>query len=171
LYVEMSPFFFFMDLGLNSGLCDCKAGTLPLEPHLQSIFLWLFWRWGLTNYLHGLASNLSLAQPPKCLGLQVWATGGQQHVPFNKYEIFTWTLQLNTFTFTLLFGHHLPFGRQIFTKWRAKKIFSRSHNILNTIDNKTGLIESFSLSTELHNMHIGIKNICLEISLDLKKYY
>jgi hypothetical protein len=31
---------------LNSGLHACKAGTLPLEPHLQSILLWLFWRWG-----------------------------------------------------------------------------------------------------------------------------
>jgi hypothetical protein len=31
---------------LNSGLCTCKAGALLLEPHLQSIFLWLFWRWG-----------------------------------------------------------------------------------------------------------------------------
>jgi hypothetical protein len=25
------------------------------EPHPQSIFLWLFWRWGLVNYLPGLA--------------------------------------------------------------------------------------------------------------------
>jgi hypothetical protein len=22
-----------------------------LEPHLQSILFWLFWRWGLANYL------------------------------------------------------------------------------------------------------------------------
>jgi hypothetical protein len=22
----------------------CKAGTLPIEPQLQPIFLWLFWR-------------------------------------------------------------------------------------------------------------------------------
>jgi hypothetical protein len=35
----------------------CKADTLLLEPHLQSILLWLFWRWGLTNYLPGLALN------------------------------------------------------------------------------------------------------------------
>jgi hypothetical protein len=32
-----------------------KAGTLQLEPHLQSFLLWLFWRWGLSNYLPGLA--------------------------------------------------------------------------------------------------------------------
>jgi hypothetical protein len=36
------------------------ASTLPLEPHLQSILLWLFWRWGLENYLHGLALNHDL---------------------------------------------------------------------------------------------------------------
>jgi hypothetical protein len=36
----------------------CKAGALPLKPHLQSIFLWLFWRWGLVYYLPGLTSNL-----------------------------------------------------------------------------------------------------------------
>jgi hypothetical protein len=39
------------DQGLNSGLCTCKAGTVLLEPHLQPISFWLFWRWGLANYL------------------------------------------------------------------------------------------------------------------------
>jgi hypothetical protein len=29
-------FWFFILVGLNSGLHACKAGTLPLEPHLQS---------------------------------------------------------------------------------------------------------------------------------------
>jgi hypothetical protein len=28
-----------------------------LEPHLQSILLLLFWRWGLINYLPRLVSN------------------------------------------------------------------------------------------------------------------
>jgi hypothetical protein len=37
--------------GLNSGFCACKAGTLPLEPHLQSILPWLFWKWNLANHL------------------------------------------------------------------------------------------------------------------------
>jgi hypothetical protein len=46
------------DWDLNSGLHTCKAGTLLLKPHLQSILLWLFWRWGLAIYLHGLALNL-----------------------------------------------------------------------------------------------------------------
>jgi hypothetical protein len=44
---------------LNSGLHICKAGALLLEPLHQSILLWLFWRWGLANYLPRLASNLN----------------------------------------------------------------------------------------------------------------
>jgi hypothetical protein len=40
-------FFFGGTWGLNSGLHaykagTCKAGTLLLEPHLQSILVWLF---------------------------------------------------------------------------------------------------------------------------------
>jgi hypothetical protein len=49
-----SPFWAFFNVplpqwnwDLNSGLCICKAGTLLLEPHLQSILLWWFWRWDL----------------------------------------------------------------------------------------------------------------------------
>jgi hypothetical protein len=34
-----------------------KAGALLLEPHLQSILLWLFLSWGLENYLPALAWN------------------------------------------------------------------------------------------------------------------
>jgi hypothetical protein len=58
-YYLRSIRFFFLDetRGLNSGLHTCKAGTLPLEPHLQSMLLWLFWRQGLMNYLPGLAWN------------------------------------------------------------------------------------------------------------------
>jgi hypothetical protein len=37
---------FSVVLGLNTGLCICKAGALLLEPYLQSILLWLYWRWG-----------------------------------------------------------------------------------------------------------------------------
>jgi hypothetical protein len=50
------------DWHLNLGLRICKAGVLPLEPHLQSILLWLFWRWGSCCLL-GLASNLHLLDP------------------------------------------------------------------------------------------------------------
>jgi hypothetical protein len=38
--------FFWWGWSLNSGLCTYKAGTLLLEAYLQSILLWLFWRWG-----------------------------------------------------------------------------------------------------------------------------
>jgi hypothetical protein len=56
---HLIPLFFFLGggWGLNSGLCACKVGTLPLEPQLQSILLCLFWRWGLSNYLPGVAMN------------------------------------------------------------------------------------------------------------------
>jgi hypothetical protein len=47
--------FEFKTLCLQTG--TCKAGNALLEPYLQSIFLCLFWRWDLINYLPGLASN------------------------------------------------------------------------------------------------------------------
>jgi Trk-type K+ transport system membrane component len=34
--------------------------VLSTEPHLQFILLWLFWRWGLMNYLLGLTLNFDL---------------------------------------------------------------------------------------------------------------
>jgi hypothetical protein len=43
-------FSFWWYWGLNAEFCACKTGTLPFEPHLQSILLWLFWRRGLMNY-------------------------------------------------------------------------------------------------------------------------
>jgi hypothetical protein len=43
-----------------------QSGTLPLEPHEQSIFILLFWRWGFENYLPGLALN----RDPPDLSLQ-----------------------------------------------------------------------------------------------------
>jgi hypothetical protein len=45
--IKSTGSFFFW--GYKSELCICKTGTLPLEPHLQSIFLCLFWRWGLAH--------------------------------------------------------------------------------------------------------------------------
>jgi hypothetical protein len=55
---EMKCHFFFPPPWECWGLNFRASGTLLLEPHLQSIFLWLFWRYGLKNYLPGLASNL-----------------------------------------------------------------------------------------------------------------
>jgi hypothetical protein len=62
-------FFFFLwwvgwDWSLHSGLCTCKASAVPLDshPHLQSILLWLFWRWGCSNYLSQLILPISAFQ-------------------------------------------------------------------------------------------------------------
>jgi hypothetical protein len=58
--------FFHETGGLNSGLCTCKAGTLPLEPRLHSILLWLFWTWGSHELFSqaGLQSQSSWFQSP-----------------------------------------------------------------------------------------------------------
>jgi hypothetical protein len=49
-------FFFFGKTGIwTQGFALAKR---MLYPHLQSILLWLFWRWGLSNYLPGLSLNL-----------------------------------------------------------------------------------------------------------------
>jgi hypothetical protein len=50
---------FWCNWSLNLGLHTCKADALLLEPYFQSILLWLFWRWGLVNYLP-MASNHDL---------------------------------------------------------------------------------------------------------------
>jgi hypothetical protein len=69
-------FFFRQDWGLNLGLqackaCASKAGTLPLDSHLQSVLLCLFWRWGFLNYFPGLAQTpqSSQSQPLNYIGL------------------------------------------------------------------------------------------------------
>jgi hypothetical protein len=53
-------FYSWQHWGLNSGLCPCKAGAVPVESHLQSMLVWLFWRWSLWNYLPRLVSNSDL---------------------------------------------------------------------------------------------------------------
>jgi hypothetical protein len=35
-------FIYLFIFGGNSGLHTCKTGALPLEPHFQSILLWIF---------------------------------------------------------------------------------------------------------------------------------
>jgi hypothetical protein len=59
--------YFFCETGFWAWLHACKAGFLPLEPHLQSILLWLFWRWGLVKYLPriGFEPRSSQSQSPK----------------------------------------------------------------------------------------------------------
>jgi hypothetical protein len=56
----MSDFFFFWG---GMGVWTCKAGALLLEPHLQSILFWLFWRWGSWEFVQ---AGLEL-QPPSLI--------------------------------------------------------------------------------------------------------
>jgi hypothetical protein len=67
LFVGLSLFL----VGLRFELRALHLQNRPLEPHLQSILLWLFWRWDLVNYLPWLALNCNppnLSLPSK-LGL------------------------------------------------------------------------------------------------------
>jgi hypothetical protein len=65
------PFFCVWDWGLNSGLHACTAGAVLLEPHLQSILFWSFWRWGFHELFAwaGLKPRSSQFQPPKDQGM------------------------------------------------------------------------------------------------------
>jgi hypothetical protein len=38
-------FFFFVGLVFELRFYSCKAESILLKPRLQSILLWLFWRW------------------------------------------------------------------------------------------------------------------------------
>jgi hypothetical protein len=64
--------------------CIHKAGSLPLDPHLQSILLYLLWRWSLTNYLPGLAPNHN---PPD---LSLLNSSGYRHEPLAP-STFIWS--------------------------------------------------------------------------------
>jgi hypothetical protein len=77
---------------LNSGLCTCKAGALPLEPLLQSILLWLFWRWNLESYLPGLALN----PDPSHLGLPRITGMSQWHPATEAFQAFFWPFSFQT---------------------------------------------------------------------------
>jgi hypothetical protein len=46
-----------LSLFLSLSRWDFTLAKQTLEPHLQSILLRLFWRWGLMNYLPGLVSS------------------------------------------------------------------------------------------------------------------
>jgi hypothetical protein len=56
---------FLVGLDLNLGLCTCKTGTLPLELHLQFLFVCLFvLKQGLVTY-----SRLTSNSQSSCLCL------------------------------------------------------------------------------------------------------
>jgi hypothetical protein len=48
---------FFSGLGFELRASYLQSTHSTTWPHLQSILLWLFWRWDLVNYLPRLASN------------------------------------------------------------------------------------------------------------------
>jgi hypothetical protein len=77
--------------------------------------------------------------------------------PFNKPKVST--LGKSSLAFTLLFKHYLLFERHFHTT-KGKETLSRSCNNLNTIDDNVELTESFSTSTELHNVPRGIYGFC-----------
>jgi hypothetical protein len=84
--------FFWCDWGLNLKLHTCKTATLPLEPHLQSIFSGYFGRWNLMKYLPRLALNLDPPNfsPPKWLELHVCTTSTQLFLILNYVIIILW---------------------------------------------------------------------------------
>jgi hypothetical protein len=93
------------DWGLNSRLCNCKAGAVLLEPCLQSFLLWLFWRWGLRNYLSKLASNLN----PVDLSLSSsWNYTCKSHTQPKNISFFF--LVILGFTLCLLSRHSATWG-------------------------------------------------------------
>jgi hypothetical protein len=70
--------FFWWDWGLNSRLHTCKAGSLPLEPNLQSILLWLFWRSGgisWTTYMGWPPTVILLVSASQAGRTTGWANG------------------------------------------------------------------------------------------------
>jgi hypothetical protein len=59
------PFFCMLEkLVFEFSALHFTAGALLLKPYLRFILLWLFWRWGVANYLPGLALN---SDPPNLI--------------------------------------------------------------------------------------------------------
>jgi hypothetical protein len=73
IHLDLCLFFFFFlwDWSLNSGLCAYKVDTVMLEPHLQSILLWLFWRWK-SHRLFAQAGLSSAFHIARITGMSHW---------------------------------------------------------------------------------------------------
>jgi hypothetical protein len=71
-------FFFSFELGFELRTSHLQTGIPPLEPYLQLIFLWLFWRWGPVNYLSRLTSSYD---PPhvSLTGMNHWHLADLPH--------------------------------------------------------------------------------------------
>jgi hypothetical protein len=63
---QLTHYCTLVECSLNAGLHTCRGGALPPEPHLQSIMLWLFWRWGFGEQVAraGLKLQISLSLSP-----------------------------------------------------------------------------------------------------------
>jgi hypothetical protein len=68
-HLLISCFLFFVFNG--TGVCAYKVGALRLKPPLQSVLLWLFWRWGLVTPDGPRALNLPLStsQATRIIGM------------------------------------------------------------------------------------------------------
>jgi hypothetical protein len=78
MYTNEIIFFFGWGWFWNSGiLCTCKASSLLHDPHLQSILLWLFWRWNLETVCLGWPQTLILPisafQEASMTGVSHWS--------------------------------------------------------------------------------------------------
>jgi hypothetical protein len=80
---------FLWDWGLNSGFQTFKEGALPLEPHLQSILLWLFWRWGFRSICSGWPWTVILL----ISAFQVARISGVRHQHPAYYKILNWNFK------------------------------------------------------------------------------
>jgi hypothetical protein len=69
---------------MKLGLGACKAGTRPLEPLLQYILVWLFWRWDLRtvfpDWPHAIILPISDSQVARITGIS------HQHLVNNMFS-------------------------------------------------------------------------------------
>jgi hypothetical protein len=64
-------------------------------------------------------------------------------LPFNKSQIVTYHFNLNTFSFTLLLGHHLLLVEADFHKVKDREICRKTHNDLKITNSNAGLTELY----------------------------
>jgi hypothetical protein len=74
--------FYFCGLRFELIVLHLQSSAQPLEPYLQSILLWLFWKWGVINNFSRWFWLSSWFQFPQYLGLQGGATSARIFVVF-----------------------------------------------------------------------------------------
>jgi hypothetical protein len=98
-------FLLLLEWTLISGLCTYKVGTLPLEPHIQSILLQLFWKWSLENYLFGMALNcdlsISSSQVARIISVNYQSPASIDHFYFSQIFHFIWISNIIHISFNL----------------------------------------------------------------------